>query len=138
MKARFVATAIALTFSATIVAPVQAMTVISSSGKLESSDPMTNGRLFRDGVVSSWSTVKPFPGVTTSGASFAYDLVSVDFAAMARRTSSTGYPIRTKLQAALIPPHIAIHSIRLISLLTISATPVPLQIPDSPKAMKLK
>src|SRR5262245_34580970 len=60
-------------------APASAVTVLSGSGTIDSTDSFQNGRITRNGIASTWAAPKSFPLLAATGP-FAYDEVHVAFA----------------------------------------------------------
>jgi hypothetical protein len=68
-----------------LIAPASAVTVLSGNASLTTGDSTETGRVFRNGVASTWAAPKSYPGAFDSLTHF-YDLLTVNFAPNATQT----------------------------------------------------
>jgi hypothetical protein len=70
--------------SATLLgAPAQALVITSGTGSIQATDGVQDGRLYRNGVASTWASPKAYPSQTDTGSNFQFDTVGIAFAANA-------------------------------------------------------
>ncbi len=73
--------AVTLAVMALVAAGAANATVVTSgAGAITNTDPTQLGRIFRNGVASTWAAPKAFPGVFDATVSFFHDELSIGFA----------------------------------------------------------